>query len=77
MTLVVGDGGALKPIVKELPSGRTFTYLMYRACERFGQPPCWFYESLSREDQVNVLAYDEIRRQEEIEIINANQRRGL
>lgn len=75
MTLIKGDGPP-KPIVKELPSGRTLTYLIYRVCERFGQPVSWFY-TLPQEDQTNLVAYDEIRRQEEIEIINANQRLGL
>lgn len=40
------------------------TYFAYRAAERFGQPPAWFY-SLSRDEQGDVYAYELIREEEE------------
>lgn len=58
----------MKP--KALPDGRTLKYYALRVCERFGQPADWFYK-LPNETQANLLAYDEIRRQEEFELLEA------
>jgi hypothetical protein len=39
-------------------------YQIFRAAERFGRDPYWFY-SLDSEAQLNILAYSEIRLDEE------------
>ncbi len=49
-----------------LPAGRRVTYFAFRAAERFGQPPAWFY-SLSRDEQGDIYAYELIREEEEAE----------
>lgn len=54
----------------ELPTGRSQQYFIYRACERFGQPPEWFYGQ-DKEAQVNLLAYSEIRQEEEMQLLLA------
>ena len=35
-----------------------------RICERWGQPPDWF-DRLDRDEQMTLLAYEEIRQAEE------------
>jgi hypothetical protein len=42
---------------------RTVEYFVLRACERFGMRPAEF-EGLSYDEQVRLLAYDQVRREE-------------
>ena len=49
---------------EKLPAGRTYTYQLYRICERFSQPAS-YVETLSRQDLIKLLAYNSIREQEE------------
>ena len=43
---------------------RSFTYFFLRIAERFGLPPFAFYE-LPREQQIELLAYEIVREEEE------------
>jgi hypothetical protein len=45
-------------------------YRLYRICERFSQPVSYL-DTLDRRDLVNLLAYDAIRQDEEIQIMTA------
>lgn len=44
--------------------GRSMLYMVYSAAERFAQSPEWF-KRLSWADQIRVIAYDQMRTQEE------------
>jgi len=42
---------------------RTLDYFVLRSCERFGMRPVEF-ERLSYDEQLRLLAYDQVRREE-------------
>jgi hypothetical protein len=42
---------------------RTLEYFLLRAAERFGMPPSGF-EALDYDEQVRLMAYDQVRREE-------------
>jgi hypothetical protein len=52
---------------KKTPAGRTLEYRLYRACERFGQPP-EYLDSLDREAKMKLIGFESIREEEEIEL---------
>ena len=53
-----------------MPAGRTLNYRLYRVCERFSQPISYL-DTLDRQDLVKLLAYNDIREQEEIDVLKA------
>lgn len=50
-----------------MPTGRTLQYRLLRVCERFGQPP-EYLDKLDRQAKIQLLAYNDIRTEEEIEL---------
>ena len=58
-----------------LPNGRTQEYRIFRVCERFGIPPRDFYE-YSQDEQVELVAYEGIREDEEYNEALAKAKHG-
>jgi hypothetical protein len=55
-----------------MPQGRTFKYSVWRACERIGLNPPGItvnnWEDLDVVSQSNLLAYDQVRGYEDVEM---------
>jgi len=58
-----------------MPNGRTLEYRLYRVAERFGKLPNEL-DNIDRTEMENLLAYHEVRCEEETELI-INQMKAL
>lgn len=52
-----------------MPQGRTTLYAVWRACERFKLNPYKFYK-LPCEKQAELIAFNQVREHEEIELVH-------